>query len=186
MKSAVYLLLLLAWAMSSCSSIKVYSEKEPDVKLSDYKTYAFVDVPLDQLDQPTAILYQEIRKRVAREMAQKGYRPDMQSPDLYVAFNILTEEEKKEVYKSTNNGYDPYYGGMYGMWPYRYPYGRPQDFRYKEIQVERTGTMVLDLISSKQQQPVWRGIGIGPVNDPEERFATAYKIVDKLFKKFPK
>lgn len=184
MKIIIYTLtLILTLAVSACSSIKVFSEKEAEANLSAYKTYAFVSVPIEQLDQATAILYEEIRKRIAQEMSEKGYKPNTENPDLYVAFNILTEERRKEVTKSTNP-YDPY--GMYGMWPSAYPWGWPrQDYRYKEIRIEKTGTMVVDLISSKKQEPVWRGIGIGPVNDPEERFETSYKIVKKLFKEFP-
>lgn len=184
MKIIIYILpFILTILVSACSSVKVFSEKEAEADFSGYETYAFVNVPLDQLDQPTAILYEEIRKRIAQELNQKGYKPDAENPDLYVAFNILTEEERKEVTKSTNP-YDPY--GMYGMWPNSYPWGWPRrDYRYKEIRIEKTGTMVLDLISNEKRQPVWRGIGIGPVNDPEERFETAYKIVEKLFKEFP-
>ncbi len=184
MKFAFYLILCaVLTAVSSCSSVKVFSEKETEDNLSVYKTYAFVGVPLEQLDQATAILYEELRKRIARQMHEKGFQPDAEDPDLYVAFNILTEEERKEVTKSTNP-YGPY--GMYGMWSYNYPWGWPRtDYRYKEIRIEKTGTVVVDLISSEKQEPVWRGIGIGPVNDPEERFKTAYKIVEKLFKQLP-
>lgn len=180
MRVIVYTLILVI--LSACSSVRVFSEKEAEIDLSAYKTYAFADVPLEQLDQPTAILYEEIRKRIARELNQRGYKPDAENPDMLVAFNILTEEERKETTKSVNP-YGPY--GMRGMWPYYYPWGRPQDYRYKEIRIEKKGTMVVDLLSSEEKQPVWRGIGIGPVNDPEERFETAYKIVQKLFRKFP-
>lgn len=183
MKIIVYILLFVS--MSACSSIRVFSEKEVEADLSAYKTYAFVNVPLEQLDQPTAILYEEVRKRIARELNQRGYQPDPDNPDLFVAFNILTEEQRREITKSTNP-YDPYgISGMRGMWPYYYPWGRPQDYRYKEIRIEKTGTMVVDVLSSEKKEPVWRGIGTGPVNDPEERFETAYKIVEKLFKQFP-
>lgn len=183
MKIILYsLILILTITVSSCSSIKVFSEQETETDLSAYKTYAFVSVPVEQLDQATAILYEEIRKRIAREMSERGYQPNAENPDLYVAFNILTEERRKELTKSAN----PYGSGMYGMWPSAYPWGWPrQDYRYKEIRIEKTGTMVVDIISSEKQEPVWRGIGVGPVNDPEERFETSYKIVKKLFKEFP-
>ena len=176
------ILLLSSIAAFACSSIKVFSENEHSGKLADYRTYAFVEVPLDQLDQPTAILYEEVRKRIAAELNDKGYKPDTEKPDLYVTFNMLTEEQRKEVTKSTNP-YSPY--GMAGMWPSPYAYPGMYNYRYKEIQIKKTGTLVVDLISRELKEPVWRGIGIGPTNDPEERFETAYKIVEKLFRKFP-
>jgi len=151
----------------------------------DYQTYAFAQVELKELDQATAILYQEISKRIAYEMKQKGYSLDAENPDLLVAFNILSEEQRKEVWRSTNN--DPMFSpwGARGLWPYYSPWGPNFNTRYKEVKFERTGTFVVDLLSTGQKTLVWRGIGIGPVNDPEERFNTAYQSVEKMFKELP-
>jgi hypothetical protein len=169
--------------MASCSSVKIIAEREDSFDASTYRTYAFAPLDLKQLDQATAILYQEISKSIAYEMKQKGYALDTENPDLLIAFNILTEENRKEVWRNQNN-MDPWM--MRGMWPYS-PLGWGPNFndRYKEIRLERTGTFVVDLLSTEQQDLVWRGIGIGPVNDPEERFDTAYRSVQKMFREFP-
>ncbi len=170
--------LLLSYA---CSSIKIMADKEASFENGKYSTYAFAPVDLKQVDQATAILYQELSKRIAYEMKQKGYVLQDEKPDLLIAFNILTEEARKESWKSANN--DPY--SMRGMWAYN-SFGYPNyNTRYKEVKFEKTGTFVVDLLSTEQQELVWRGIGIGPVNDPEERFNTAYESVEKMFKKFP-
>ena len=166
---------------SACSSIKTYTENPESTSLSG--TYAFVPIEEGALDQASAILYDEIRQRIIREMQDRQFALDTESPDMLIAFNILTEEERREVTKSA----DPY-GSYRRMWPYAYPGGRwpmMDRYRYKEIRIEKTGTLVVDIVSAQQQALLWRGIGIGPVNDPEERFETSYKIVDKLFKKFP-
>lgn len=170
--------------VSSCSSIKVIADKEESFQPAAYTTYAFADVNLQELDQATAILYQEISKRIAYEMKQKGYELSTDAPDLLVAFNILTEEARKESWKSANN--DPYYPGMRSMWAYNSFWGPNYNTRYKEVKYEKTGTFVVDLLSTEQKELVWRGIGIGPVNHPEERFNTAYQSVQKMFKPFPK
>ena len=175
------LLLIMGWG-SGCSSIKVYTENpEPNISGS---TYAFVPIQEGVLDQASTILYDEIRQRIAQEMQEHQYTIDTEAPDMLIAFNVLTEEQRKEVTKSSN----PY--GSYGtMWPSIYPNGwwpQMDRYRYKEIRIEKTGTLVVDLVSSQERKLLWRGIGIGPVNDPEERFETAYKTVDKLFKQFPK
>lgn len=178
---SMVMLLLFTFA---CSSVKIIAEKEDGFDKSDYNTYAFAAVDLKAMDQATAILYQEIRKSIAYEMKNKGYEINAETPDLIVAFNILTEEARKESWKSVNN--DPYYPyGMRGMWAYNSLYGPNFNQRYKEVKYEKTGTFVVDLLSTEQEQLVWRGIGIGPVNHPEERFNTAYESVQKMFKEFP-
>ena len=169
--------------VSGCSSIKTYVEHPEQVTVTG-ATYAFVPIQEGVLDQASAILYDEIRQRIAQHMHERGYTVDTEHPDILMAFNILTEEQQREVTRSSNP-----YGSRYGgMWPYTYPGGwwpQMDRYRYKEIRIERTGTLVVDAVSSQEKKLLWRGIGIGPVNDPEERFETAYKTVNKLFKKFP-
>ena len=175
------LLVIMGW-LSGCSSIKVYVENPEQSGISG-GTYAFVPIQEGALDQASAILYDEIRQRIMREMHDRHYTIDTEAPDMLIAFNILTEEQRKEVTKSS----DPY-GGYGRMWPYAYPGGwwpQMDRYRYKEIRIEKTGTLVVDVVSGQEKTLLWRGIGIGPVNDPEERFETAYKVVDKLFREFP-
>ena len=177
----IYVLLVIVSWGSSCSSIKVYTEN-PEPTISGV-TYAFVPIQEGALDQASTILYDEIRQRIMREMEARQYTIDTEAPDMLIAFNILTEEQRKEVTKSS----DPY-GANGRMWPYAYPGGwwpQMDRYRYKEIRIEKTGTLVVDLVSSQEKKLLWRGIGIGPVNDPEERFETAYRTVDKLFRRFP-
>lgn len=167
----------------ACSPIKIFSEAPGEQEVSHYKTFAFMSIDEKQLDQASLVLYDEIRKSITEQLRQKAYQVDAENPELLIAFNILTDEQRKEVTKSSN----PY--GAYGsMWPYN-PYYRgwypSNQHRYKEIQIEKTGTLVVDLFNNQEQELVWRGIGIGPVNNPEERFETAYKMVDKIFKAFP-
>jgi hypothetical protein len=167
-----------------CSPVKIIAEREENFQPSAYQSYAFAQVDLEGVDQATAILYEEISKRIAYEMHQKGYKLNPNDPDLLVAFNILSEEQRKEVWRNANNNiYNPWMGR--GMWGYYGPWSPAMDTRYKEVKYEKTGTFVVDLLSVEQQELVWRGIGIGPVNNPEERFNTAYLSVEKMFRDFP-
>lgn len=180
----IFSMLVVFLMLTSCSSVKIVAEREENFNVGSYQTYAFAPVDLEGVDQATAILYEEISKRIAYEMMQKGYELNAEDPDLLVAFNILSEEQRKEVWRNTNNNmYNPWMGR--GMWGYYGPWGPDFNTRYKEVKYERTGTFVVDLLSTGQQELVWRGIGIGPVNNPEERFNTAYQSVEKMFQKFP-
>ena len=172
----------LLW-LGGCSSIKVYVEEAESANALG-RSYAFVPIQEEALDLASQILYDEIRQRIQQEMDERNYIVDPEEPDMLIAFNILTQEQRKEVTRSA----DPY-GGYGSLWPYTYPGGRwpaMNRYRYKEIRIEKTGTLVMDVVSAQEQKLLWRGVGIGPVNDPEERFETAYKTVNKLFSKFPK
>ena len=180
MKIQFYYLCLLLM-MGACASVKVYTETPTNQEVSQAKSYAFVPVNTQELDQATAILYQEIRRRIIDEMGQRGYVVDTASPQLLIAFTMLTDEQRKETVRTD----DPY-GGFGRSWYYN-PYGGwPTLNRYKEIRIEKTGTLVIDVLSAQGKELAWRGIGIGAVNDPEERFDTAYRSVEKIFKQFPR
>ncbi len=182
----IYISSMLAGVLlfSACSPVKIIAERDENFDPVAYRSYAFAQVDLKGVDQATAILYEEISKRIAYEMQQKGYELNPENPDLLVAFNILSEEQRKEVWRNNNNDFfNPWMGR--GMWGYYGPWGPNVNTRYKEVKYERTGTFVIDLLSTDQEELVWRGIGIGPVNNPEERFNTAYQSVEKMFRDFP-
>lgn len=182
--SQISLVTVILLTFTRCSPVKIIAEREKNFKVGSYQSYAFAPVDLEGVDQATAILYEEISKRIIYEMKQKGYELQPDNPDLLVAFNILSEEQRKEVWRNNNNDiYNPWMGR--GMWGYYGPWGPNVNNRYKEVKYERTGTFVVDLLATRQQELVWRGIGIGPVNNPEERFNTAYQSVEKMFKEFP-
>ena len=178
----LYLLSIALAGVSGCSSVKTFVETPEEAGISG-ATYAFVPLSGGELDQASAILYNEISQRIGEKLRQRGYTVDTENPQLLIAFNILTEEQRKEVTRSNNP-----YGSYNHMWANTYAGGwwPPMDrSRYKEIRIEKTGTLVIDFVDASERKLLWRGLGTGPVNDPEERFETAYKIVDKLFKQFP-
>ena len=177
-----YLLFATLAALSGCASVKTFVETPEETGISG-STYAFVPLSGGELDQASAILYHEISQRIGEKLRQRGYAVDTENPQLLIAFNILTEEQRKEVTRSNNP-----YGNYNHMWANTYAGGwwPPMDrSRYKEIRIEKTGTLVIDFVDASERKLLWRGLGTGPVNDPEERFETTYKIVDKLFKRFP-
>lgn len=179
---SVILGLIIGIVGIACSPIKTFTEAPSEQAVSLYKTFAFLPIDESEMDQASLILYEEIRKDINVQLRQRNYRLDTDNPDLLIAFNIMTDEQRKEVTKSS----DPY--GAYGrrMWAYNpYAFGWFPPQTYKEIKIEKTGTMVIDLFDNQERELVWRGIGTGPVNDPEERFETAFKMVDKMFKEFP-
>lgn len=178
----LYLLFATLAALSGCASVKTFVETPEETGILG-ATYAFVPLSAGELDQASAILYNEIRQCIGEKLRQRGYTVDTENPQLLISFNILTEEQRREVTKSNNP-----YGSYNHMWANTYAGGwwPPMDRSlYKEIRIEKTGTLVVDVVAAAERELLWRGLGTGPVNDPEERFETTYKVVDKLFKQFP-
>ena len=179
----IFVIFIISYISVACSSIKTYTAAPAARQVNGFKTFAFVSPDESEMDQASLILFEEIRKSIAAQLRQKDYQPDTENPELLIAFNIMTDEEQKAVTRST----DPY--GAYGrrMWAYNpYAWGwMPPPQTYREIKIEKTGTMVVDLFDKEAKELIWRGISTGPVNNPEERFETAYKMVNKLFKEFP-
>ena len=179
----LYLLMIATVGLGGCSSIKTHVER-PEQSAPPGNTYAFLPIKRDSLDQASAVLYDEIRQRIAHEMQQRRYTVDAEDPQLLIAFTILTDEQRKEVTRSSDpyGSYDHMWMNAYsgGWWP---PMTQP---RYKEVRIEKTGILVVDAVAAPEKELLWRGVGTGPVNDPEERFETSYRIIARLFRKFPK
>ena len=174
---AVYLGAVVVLYASACSPVKTFVEQTGGEGALG-QTYAFFPVSSKHLDQASAVLYSEIRQRIMQEMEKQRYQPDTANPDMLIAFNVMTEAQRKETTRTV----DPY-PGYRNAWAFPYD-TRWASYRYKEIRWEKTGTLILDVLSSDYQLR-WRGVGIGPVNNPDERFETSYKVVDKLLKKLP-
>ncbi|MGB3851555.1 MAG: DUF4136 domain-containing protein [Tunicatimonas sp.] len=177
-----YVLMVVTVLLCACSPVKTFVETSAASGMSGH-TYAFVPLSDEGVDQASAILHDEISQRIHKALQQRGYTPDTNNPQLLVAFNILTNEQRKEVTKSADS-----YGGYNHMWANTYGGGwwpPMNNARYKEIRVEKTGILIVDFVSASERELVWRGVGSGPVNDPEERFETSYKIIKKLSRKFP-
>ena len=89
-------------------------------------------------------------------MGQRGYVVDTASPQLLIAFTMLTDEQRKETVRTD----DPY-GGFGRSWYYN-PYGGwPTLNRYKEIRIEKTGTLVIDVLSAQGKELAWRASALG-------------------------
>ncbi len=163
--------------VGACSPIKTYVEQTNEAVLG--RSYAFV--PVSELDPASAMLYDEIRRRIVSRMEAQRYQLDTASPDMLIAFNVMTEAQNRETTRTV----DPLLGRR-GIWAYPYdPRWAMNSYRYKEVRLEKTGTLVLDILSDDYQLR-WRGVGTGPVNNPDERFETSYRIVDKLLKRLPR
>ncbi|MEN8007781.1 MAG: DUF4136 domain-containing protein [Candidatus Krumholzibacteriota bacterium] len=174
--SGLLVLVLLA-SLAGCSNLSVNYDYDQNVEWSKFKTYGWIDVPLQPSDptgplQDTELLRKRIHNSVAYEMEQRGIAPG-DNPDLLLVYH-LGAKEKIQV---TDWGYrySDYYWG-YG--------GRQIDvYQFTE------GSLVLDLIDAESKSLVWRGTGTGIVDQskrtPEEMQDRADNVINKIMESFP-
>ncbi|OJW13828.1 DUF4136 domain-containing protein [Mucilaginibacter sp. 44-25] len=192
MKRYIYLALIAAFVsvLSACSSYNYYTAAANKTNLSAYRTFALAGPmqspnkqwrPLDEIGNG------KIQEATKQALTAKGLVLSQQNPDLLVRYATVTGRGTKWEY------YNPYYaaypgwgwgwgygwGGWYRPWGYYggfYGPGYAQKVHYKE------GTIIIDLVDARTQQIVWRGYGVGELQNPKRTMNDIPKVVDGIIK----
>lgn len=104
------------------------------------------------------------------------------APDFYVTYHVVMEE------KLEPNAYDQMYG--FGFWGrgYRYPssmFYRPLD---SGVRVYNQGSLIIDMVDAKTQQPIWRGVSEKRLNkgyNPQKQREILTTAVLEVLAQFP-
>jgi len=178
-----FMLILLA---GCAPSVKVRSDADPSVNLSQYKTYNFFSQLGIEGENYSNLLGQHFRQAIDAQMESRGFT---QSPTPQLQINVsIGAEDKVRV----NTYQDPYlYGGYYGR-PYRGFYGSPFGYGYgggtrTTVQQYTEAQVYIDLVDSTQHKMVWQGVATFTLTDKmqSQLRETVYNTVDKIFAQFP-
>lgn len=160
--------------MAGCSNqITVKSDYDKDVNIALYKTYAWL--PSKEIESKTnPLVYNEltdkrIKQAVETELQNKGIQ-FATNPDLRVHYHIIIDN--RSAVRPTIYGYN------YSNYWMR---NQVDVFQYRE------GTLIIDLMDSKNNNLIWRGWGISVLNDSDVSL-TEDEINDaviKILKEFP-
>lgn len=175
--SALWIILLIAQACSPFT--KVYSEEEPGVRLSKYHTFNWLsDAQTQKGNAGTAWLtvgaQAQIRSAVEEQMLRYGFKPCDEKPDLMLHYHVVLRNEVLFMHDMAcsplNEG-----PGQYNRC------NRVQAVHYRE------GTLLIDLIDTKNGNQVWRGAAVSVLDGmkPDEVDARIKTAVKAIFKKFP-
>jgi hypothetical protein len=175
MKINHYFLLAIAVLLTaSCSNqIAVKSDYDKDVDLSLYQTYAWLpNKEIESKNNP--LVYNEltdkrIKQAVETQLQNKGIQRAT-IPDLHVHYHIIIEN-KSAVRPAT----------------YGYNYSNYWMRNQVDVLQYREGTLIIDLMDSKNKNLIWRGWGVSVLGDSsvsltEEEINDA---VSKILKEFP-
>jgi hypothetical protein len=185
------LFLLAIFLLAACSKYTYYSVGSSS-RVSKYSTFAWLP-PINNSKNPyydNDLADQKIKDQATANLESKGLHLKANHPDLLVRYTIMVDNKMKTVnepqYTYVGGGFYPRYnyyrGGRAFYYSYRsaYPVYVGDDIYhvpYKE------GTLIIDLIDRTTHKVIWRGYGIGEVNNPQSAINDLPKIVDGIFNK---
>lgn len=162
MKQDKVIVLFSFLLMAACSS-PVHVEKSPDVQLSNFKTYAWIQK--DSLERRMELLDRNLKSSGDLYLEQLGYRAVSSDPDLLIDYDVLVERGTKQ--RSENVYSQPYFRPFFN--PYTRRWGTiyfPSEYmgtqRYPEDVTE--GTITITVIDAKTSKTVWQGWSTDEVN----------------------
>ncbi len=189
MRKNVFVTLGLAgfFLLNSCSSLKVYTDMDPTVDFSKYKSLEYYgwadesDKILTQLDKD------RIEKAFGAEFRKRGIEIVESGGDLIGTLFIVVEKKKGATATTTSMGgaYGGYYGGFYGYGP-GFGWGGGHSTTTIQEYDYSVGTLVCDVFDKADKKLIWEGIGTGEINEnPKNRDTTIPKTVQAIMSKFP-
>jgi len=178
---------VMATLITACApSVKVRSDTDPGVNMSQYKTYDFFSQMGIEGDGYSNLLGQHFRDAISSQMNSRGFTTSA-SPQLQINVSIGAEDKVR-----VNTYQEPYlYGGYYGrggMYGYGGPWGgygggttRTTVHQYTEANV------YIDMVDSAQHKMVWQGVATFTVTDKMQGQLreTVNNTVEKIFAQFP-
>ncbi|MBB6613104.1 DUF4136 domain-containing protein [Pontibacter sp. Tf4] len=161
--------LLFVWSTACTTGPVTRSTYSETANFRVYQTYAWYKA---ELPSPitgggrgySTLLDQQIKLAVESELVKNGLRPNEESPDLLIAYDIaLPATDASE----TDTVYAPGFGYGYSYWyGYRYRYNTSGIPAYRSVASLPPGTLIVDLIDPNTNSLVWRGwyeAGLDPV-----------------------
>ena len=176
---------LFSLLMAGCApSVKVRSDTDPGVDLSQYKTYSFFNQMGVEGENYSNLLGQHFRDAISQQMGARGFSKS-DSPQVQVNVSIGAEDKVR-----VNTYSDPYlHGGYYGYGGYGY-YGSPWHYgggTRTTVHQYTEANGYIDLVDSSEHKMIWQGVATFTLTDKmqENLRQTVYDTVEKVFAEFP-
>lgn len=173
-------------AGSGCSSVTTTVDYDPTTNFGSYRTFGFKDV-----HGRGEFQMKRVESAIERTLAAKGLvKMDPKAdgkPDLWVVLHTKLKNDKQIT--TYNSGWGWGWGGYgwrgYGWGGGGWGGGGWTTARITDVPV---GTLVVDLVDTKEKELVWRGAAsrdVGASETPQDRAEITQKAIDKLFEGFP-
>jgi hypothetical protein len=174
---------LLVVLAAGCSSIQTMTEKSSDADFDAYTTWDWYPGGSKKTGDPRIDLaenmHEFIRAAIERDLAGRGYKRNIDSPELYVDYHVTIQDEVNS--QVINNHYDE---AFYPEYQLDLP-GIQDTYQYSWTQ----GALLILVLDADSKKLVWRGLAQTDVNTQGPRKEAREKLdkaVEKLIKDVPK
>jgi hypothetical protein len=161
----------VALIAACASSPTVSSDYNPGTNFAQFHTFGFMAT--DQVMDP--MVDSRIKSAITAALTSKGWSLNDQNPDIEVVSHVQLSEQTQLNTWNTGWGY-----GRWGGWG-----GGQTQTTVEKIPI---GTVIIDLVDTKQKQMVWRGTASNTISQsstPEQKQAAINQAMMDLFKNFP-
>lgn len=181
MKKLIYLFIGATLVFSSCSSIKVTSQFDPQADFTQYETFSYLgwsensDQLINDFDK------KRIEEAFKAEFEARNITYVEEGGDIDVSIFLVTDT------KTATTAYTNYYGG-YGAYGYGRPWGWGGGYATTTYQQYDyvVGTLVCDVFDGESKQLIWQSVGTGTVDEnPSTRDKSIPKAVNKIMSLYP-
>jgi Domain of unknown function (DUF4136) len=181
---------------SACNAYnEISSTADPKVNFAQYKTFAWLSDKADTTNSPynNEIIRDNIRNYFSKEMSDRGFKVNVEHPDLLCELVVQNEPHTiRRVYRD-NYYYTPYYVRSRYYFPYerRYYYLYYPDFYYSNprprVVMDRhiNNTVTLNIVDAKARKLLWTGSVEADIYDPAVIQKDIHPAIIKLMKRFP-
>jgi hypothetical protein len=161
------LMAIFALLVTGCaSSPNTFSNADPSIDFSQYKTYGFFSTLSTDNAQYQSLVSNFLKVAVAQELVVRGLDHDEENPDLRVNFYINTQDKIKTRSVPTAGGYYDYRDPFYDPWG---GYGGMGVTYETRVDQYTEGTLNIDVVDSKTNKLVWEGSVVGRITEKDVR-----------------
>ena len=168
------LLVVVLFTVSSCVSIRVFSDYDTVTDFSTYKSFGFYKEGVDAV----AISDFDIRrilKAIDTVLVNKGMEKSS-TPDLLINFKVRAEEKVTVDTPGWGWGWgSPFFAAFWGM-----------NNNNSLLTTRKEGQLQIDFIALDSDQLIWQGIGFGSISErTKDRDARIALFVSEILKAYP-
>ncbi len=178
MKRIIFVVFLATLSFSCTRNLHI--EREPNIVIEQYRTYGWNKLEATKAAHPlysSVELNQVLMREIDENLAEKGFRRNISTPDFLVDFHIYVEEQK---FQNLVCGAGFYRGERYLPDLSQRTYCEsPEIVNYDD------GTLIIDIVDAQTGQLVWRGTAGEIIDNPAYATEVFRKKVKRILRKFP-
>ncbi|MCB2206998.1 MAG: DUF4136 domain-containing protein [Bacteroidetes bacterium] len=187
MKNILSIFVLVLF-LSSCSSLKVYTDSDKTVDFNQFASFSLYPwdykhgYQLNDYDKGT------ILNAIKTEMTEKGYEFEKEGGDLVISIFLTLDDKTSYTAYTDHYGGWAGYGGGWGYSGFGYGYGYGPGFSTTTVTENnyQEGTLIIDIFNAADKKLIWQGIGLKEVQtDLDKRDQQLPKNVGKILASFP-